>query len=175
MEKYVSSNNKEATFKNTAENLTFEIQNSKLSNEQKSGLKMNSDRLGKMKNFSTSLRVDNRKSIPGYKNREENTKTRRHSYNLRNLESRKIDVIDQQEKINRTRRNCSIRCQETRRRSREIPSTRTPEQNEYRQVENLNPRKLKSPFTKQARSTTPSLLSGKKIVFHNSYFFFGKN
>lgn len=135
----------------------------KLPIDPKSNLKNNSDRVGKMKNLSlaSSSRIDNMRSLPGYKIREENVQTRRHSYNLRNLEFRKNGIIDPRENITRTRRSCSIRCQEGRRRGREISSSHDTNRNEGSQKETLNPQKLKSPFTKQARSNTPSLLSGE--------------
>ncbi|XP_043472461.1 uncharacterized protein LOC122505086 [Leptopilina heterotoma] len=150
---------KETTFKKTPRKVTFENQrreSSKLTTDNR--LKKNSDNIGKMKtSLAASLRNDHRRSVPGYKNKEEMVQVRRHSYNLRNLESRKISVIDNQEKISRSRRS-SIRCQENRRRSRDISTTRGLEQNEQKE-ESSNPRKMKSPFTKQARSSTPSLLS----------------
>lgn len=157
-----SSEKPVSIIKETTRKVTFENhhrgESSKLTADN-NRLRKNSDNIGKMKtSLAASLRNDHRRSVPGYRNKEEIVQVRRHSYNLRNLESRKISVVDNQEKISRTRRS-SIRCQENRRRSRDITS-RGPEQNEQKE-ENSNPRKMKSPFTKQARSSTPSLLSGK--------------
>lgn len=155
-----SSEKPVSIIKETTRKVTFENhhrgESSKLTADN-NRLRKNSDNIGKMKtSLAASLRNDHRRSVPGYRNKEEIVQVRRHSYNLRNLESRKISVVDNQEKISRTRRS-SIRCQENRRRSRDITS-RGPEQNEQKE-ENSNPRKMKSPFTKQARSSTPSLLS----------------
>ena len=125
--------------------------------------------------YQNSMQISNSESkdlSTSDESNEEKAEIRKSPYNLRNLDSRRIEkkiearTSDSEGKTGRSRRSCSIRNQKNKKKSRGISSAnnQTKKHEVFCQVEDIKPaRKLKSPFTKQASSSkTPALFTGRQ-------------